>query len=117
LFFQKLRLDRRRVGLQKRWLPFYDGLLFFFFLFLRILRGCLGDSRRIKLGAQIHHQPLLFIGLYAHQHFTVDGAPLDAPKYAAYLTSVLPRPEDIAVVHGIEKEPDWIEPKKADSLG
>ncbi len=57
------------------------------------------------------------IGLYAHQHFTVDGEPLDAAKYAAYLTSVLPRPEDIAVVHGIEKEPDWIEPKKADSLG
>jgi hypothetical protein len=56
------------------------------------------------------------IGLYAHQHFTVDGAPIDAEKYPAYLTSVLPRPEDIAVVHGIEKEPDWIEPKKADSL-
>jgi hypothetical protein len=42
---------------------------------------------------------------------------LDAAKYPAYLTSVLPRPEDIAVVHGIEKEPDWIEAKKADSLG
>ena len=56
------------------------------------------------------------IGLYAHQHFTVDGAPLDAPRYPAYLTSVLPRPEDVAVVHSIEKEPDWIEPKKADSL-
>jgi len=57
------------------------------------------------------------IGLYAHKHFNVDGEPLDAAKYPAYLTSVLPRPEDIAVVHGIEKEPDWIEAKKADSLG
>jgi benzoyl-CoA 2,3-dioxygenase component B len=56
------------------------------------------------------------IGMYAHQHFTVDGQPLDGAKYPAYLESVLPRPEDIAVVHDIEKEPDWIEPKKADSL-
>jgi hypothetical protein len=32
------------------------------------------------------------------------------------LASVLPRPEDVATVHDIEKEPDWIEPKKADSL-
>ena len=46
----------------------------------------------------------------------MDGQSLDAAKYPAYLTSVLPRPEDIAVVHGIEKEPDWIEAKKADSL-
>jgi hypothetical protein len=29
---------------------------------------------------------------------------------------VLPRPEDLALVHDIEKEPDWIEAKKADSL-
>jgi hypothetical protein len=56
------------------------------------------------------------IGMYAHQKYTVDGQPLDDSKYAAYLESVLPRPEDIAVVHDIEKEPDWIEPKKADSL-
>ena len=56
------------------------------------------------------------IGLYAHQHFNVDGQPLDAAKYLAYLESVLPRPEDIARVHDIEKEPNWIEPKKADSL-
>ncbi len=56
------------------------------------------------------------IGMYAHQKFTVDGQPIDAAKYPAYLESVLPRPEDIATVHDIEKEPDWIEPKKADSL-
>jgi hypothetical protein len=46
----------------------------------------------------------------------VDGQPIDSAKYQAYLESVLPRPEDIAMVHDIEKEPDWIEPKKADSL-
>jgi benzoyl-CoA 2,3-dioxygenase component B len=56
------------------------------------------------------------IGMYAHQHFTVDGEPIDAAKYSAYLESVMPRPEDVARVHDIEKEPGWIEPKKADSL-
>src|SRR6266545_2954277 len=56
------------------------------------------------------------IGMYAHQKFNVDGQPISDEKYTAYLESVLPRPEDIAVVHDIEKEPDWIEPKKADSL-
>jgi benzoyl-CoA 2,3-dioxygenase component B len=56
------------------------------------------------------------IGVYAHQHFTVDGVPMDADKYPAYRTAMLPRPEDIALVHDIEKEPDWIESKKADSL-
>jgi len=56
------------------------------------------------------------IGLYAHQHFTVDGEPMDADRYPAYRTDMLPRQEDIALVHAIEKEPDWIEPRKADSL-
>jgi len=56
------------------------------------------------------------IGMYAHQQFAVDGAPLSPERYPAYLESVLPRPEDIALVHTIEKEPDWIEAKKADSL-
>ena len=56
------------------------------------------------------------IGTFARQHFTVDGTPLDADKYPAYLESMLPRPADIALVHDIEKEPGWIEPKKADSL-
>jgi benzoyl-CoA 2,3-dioxygenase component B len=56
------------------------------------------------------------IGMYAHQKFTVDGEPISPERYPAYLESVLPRPEDIALVHDIEKEPAWIEPKKADSL-
>lgn len=56
------------------------------------------------------------IGMYAHQKFTVDGEPISPERYPAYLESVLPRAEDIALVHDIEKEPDWIEPKKADSL-
>jgi benzoyl-CoA 2,3-dioxygenase component B len=56
------------------------------------------------------------IGQYAHQHYNVDGEPIASDKYKDYLASVLPRPEDIQLVHDIEKEPDWIEPKKADSL-
>jgi hypothetical protein len=55
------------------------------------------------------------IGLYGRQHWTVDGQPIDAEKYPAYLASVLPRLEDIQFVKDLEKEPDWIEPKKADS--
>jgi hypothetical protein len=57
------------------------------------------------------------IGVYAHQHYTVDGEPIDdAAKYQAYLKTVLPQPEHYQIVHDIEKEPGWIEPKKADSL-
>src|SRR5262249_27556435 len=43
------------------------------------------------------------IGMYAHQKYTVDGQPLDESKYTAYLETVMPRPEDIAIVHDIEK--------------
>jgi benzoyl-CoA 2,3-epoxidase subunit B len=56
------------------------------------------------------------IGMYARQYFTTEGQEISAEKYPAYLATVLPRPEDIQLVHDIEKEPDWIEPKKADSL-
>ena len=57
------------------------------------------------------------IGVYAHQLYNVDGQPIDdAAKYAAYLKTVLPQPEHYDVVHAIEKESDWIESKKADSL-
>ena len=57
------------------------------------------------------------IGMYAHQLYTVEGEPIDDPeKYKAYLKTVLPQPEHYAIVHDIEKEPDWIELKKADSL-
>jgi hypothetical protein len=40
----------------------------------------------------------------------------DAAAYEAYLATLLPGPSDYQRVHDIEKEPDWIEPKKADSL-
>jgi benzoyl-CoA 2,3-dioxygenase component B len=57
------------------------------------------------------------IGVYAHQHFTVDGTPIDDPtQYAAYLKTILPQPEHYELVHTIEREPGWIESKKADSL-
>jgi benzoyl-CoA 2,3-dioxygenase component B len=57
------------------------------------------------------------IGQYAHQQYTAEGEPIDDRKrYEAYLASVLPRAEDYDLVHAVEKEPDWIEPKKADSL-
>jgi benzoyl-CoA 2,3-dioxygenase component B len=56
------------------------------------------------------------IGMYAHQPHTVGGVPLSAEQYKDYLVTVLPRPEDIQLVHDIEKEPGWIEAKKADSL-
>jgi hypothetical protein len=57
------------------------------------------------------------IGEYAHQLYTVDGEPMDdRAQYDAYLKTVLPQPEHYTVVHDLEKEPAWIEPKKADSL-
>src|SRR5260370_36026092 len=57
------------------------------------------------------------IGAYAHQHFTVDGQPIDdAAQYQAYLTTLLPQPEHYQRVPAIEREPGWLEPKKADSL-
>ncbi len=57
------------------------------------------------------------IGVYAHQMYTVDGEPIDSKeRYAAYLKTVLPQAGDYEVVKDIEREPDWIEAKKADSL-
>ena len=57
------------------------------------------------------------IGMYAHKLYTVEGEPIDDPeRYKAYLKTVLPQPEHYKLVHDIEKEPDWIESKKADSL-
>src|SRR2546426_35819 len=57
------------------------------------------------------------IGVHAHQRYSVDGQPIDDPeKYATYLKTVLPQPEHYQTVHDIEKEPSWIEAKKADSL-
>ena len=55
--------------------------------------------------------------MYAQKLYTVEGEPIDdAEKYKAYLKTVLPQPEHYTIVHDIEKEPDWIEAKKADSL-
>jgi len=57
------------------------------------------------------------IGMYGHQLWTVDGVPMDDPvKYQEYLKAVLPQPEHYTIVHDIEKQPGWIESKKADSL-
>jgi hypothetical protein len=57
------------------------------------------------------------IGKYARQLYTVEGDAIDDPtKYQEYLKTVLPQPEHYRIVHDIEKEPGWIEPKKADSL-
>jgi hypothetical protein len=57
------------------------------------------------------------IGQDAHQMFTVTGEPMtDREQYQAYLKTVLPQPEHYAAVRRIQKEPDWIEPKHADSL-
>jgi benzoyl-CoA 2,3-dioxygenase component B len=57
------------------------------------------------------------IGVHAHQRYAVDGKPIDDPaKYAEYLKTVLPQPEHYQTVHDVEKEPAWIEAKKADSL-
>jgi len=57
------------------------------------------------------------IGMHAHKMYTVEGEPMDdRQRYQEYLKTVLPQPEHYAIVHAIEKEPDWIEPKKADSL-
>ena len=57
------------------------------------------------------------IGVYAHQMYTVDGEPIDSKeRYAAYLKTVLPQAGDYEVVKAVEREPDWIEAKKADSL-
>ena len=55
------------------------------------------------------------IGVYAHQHYDVDGEPVSAQRYPAYLASVLPRKEDYDSIHALSKEPGWIEPRKVSS--
>ncbi|OGT95832.1 MAG: hypothetical protein A3I79_00935 [Gemmatimonadetes bacterium RIFCSPLOWO2_02_FULL_71_11] len=56
------------------------------------------------------------IGQYAHQCWTLDGQSLDQEKYAEYLVTVLPQPEDYYRLNDVFKEPDWITPKKSDSM-
>ena len=51
------------------------------------------------------------IGLYANQPHTIEGEPVDAEKYPAYLASVLPTEKDHAVLADILKEKNWIAPR------
>jgi benzoyl-CoA 2,3-dioxygenase component B len=49
------------------------------------------------------------IGMYARQYYTVDGDPLSEERYAAYLQSALPQPEDYQRLHDIVAAGEWIE--------
>jgi len=54
------------------------------------------------------------IGVYAHQHWTVEGREISPDGYEEYLTSVLPQPADYFALRDIMKDDDWIAPKKQD---
>src|SRR5437867_2084302 len=54
------------------------------------------------------------IGMFAHQHWTIDGEELAPEKYSAYLAAVLPQPEDYFRLRALMKDNDWIAPKKQD---
>src|SRR5690349_8917475 len=54
------------------------------------------------------------IGAYAHQHYTVDGDGVSAERYAAYLASVMPSKDDYDTLHTLQKDPDWIQARKAE---
>lgn len=54
------------------------------------------------------------IGKYKRQKFTIEGEPIEATKYDAYVASVLPTAEDRELLRNIFKENDWIQPKKLD---
>ena len=56
------------------------------------------------------------IGQWAHQCWTVEGAPVEQGRYAAYLASQLPSLEDRALLADMFKESDWIAPKKSDTM-
>ena len=51
------------------------------------------------------------IGAYAQQHYTVDGRELTQQEWEAYAPSVLPTPQDDAVLQEYFKDPSWIAPK------
>jgi benzoyl-CoA 2,3-dioxygenase component B len=51
------------------------------------------------------------IGKWARQCYTIEGEPIDADKYQAYLTSVLPNDQDRVFLRDIMAEP-WIEARK-----
>ena len=56
------------------------------------------------------------IGQFAKQPFDVHGEPLSADKYRAYVESVTPSAADRVWLADAAKEPNWIAPKKSDSL-
>jgi benzoyl-CoA 2,3-dioxygenase component B len=54
------------------------------------------------------------IGSHAHQHYTVDGEELSDERYATYLASVMPSEADYVTLRDIQKDPEWIQQRKAD---
>jgi len=52
------------------------------------------------------------IGEHVSDRFSVTGEPLSQAAYERHLSEMLPTPEDEALLAGIFKEHDWIEPKK-----
>jgi benzoyl-CoA 2,3-dioxygenase component B len=52
------------------------------------------------------------IGMYAHQHWTIEGNEISQEKYAEYLANVLPQPADYQLLRDVMKDNDWIAPKK-----
>ncbi len=53
------------------------------------------------------------IGQYARQHYTIDGEPMSAEPYDAYVAAVMPGKADYATLHELMKDRDWIEQRKA----
>src|SRR5262249_55364439 len=53
------------------------------------------------------------IGQYARQHYTIDGDPISAERYDAYVESMMPGKADYATLHELMKDRDWIEQRKA----
>jgi benzoyl-CoA 2,3-dioxygenase component B len=51
------------------------------------------------------------IGEYAGKHYAVDGRELSDEQWNAYATTVLPSPEDDALLKGYFQDPAWIAPK------
>ena len=49
------------------------------------------------------------IGDYAHEHYTVDGEPINADRYSEYLASVTPSEDDYRQLESLQKENEWIE--------
>ncbi|HEY2823911.1 MAG TPA: Phenylacetic acid catabolic protein, partial [Gemmatimonadales bacterium] len=54
------------------------------------------------------------IGTHARQCFTVAGEPVSEQAYEAYLAGVLPSKADYDTLHDLQKDPDWIQARKAE---